>query len=242
MGLICKNCGNEIIKNFCANCGTGIMFSKDKASLFHFGPEGLEVESGKIKEFDDGRIEIGSKTYEPLNIPFKQITYDEALTYFKWLEDGQASVRKGHLDKAIEYFDKCIDFFPYAPQPLLMKAGVLTNMKKFDGVEELIDEAMQFGSQMEQLWVTKAIYMLNISEINEGYRCLKKALEINPKSEHANKTLRQLTSQSPNDFKYLLPDLKAPIKEGYNLFYAVLKMVDSSEWQKWDLTHRSFLL
>lgn len=219
-----------MIKNFCASCGAGITLLKDKASLFHFGPDGLEVESGKIKEYDDGTIEFGIKTYEPLNIPLRQITYDEMVAYFKWIDDGQALVKTGKLEESLEFFDKCIDFYPYAPRPLLMKAGVLINMRKFDGVEELIDEAMQFSSRMEQFWVTKALLMLNLSEINEGYRCLKKALEINPQSVHASTTMRQLKSRSPNDFQYLLPDLKAPIKKGYELFYQVLNEVDSSEW------------
>ncbi len=227
--MICKNCGNEITKEICANCGAGIKFLKDKASLFHFGPNGLEVESGKIKEYDDGTIEFGNKTYEPVNIPLRQITYDEMVAYFKWIDEGQALVKTGKLEESLEFFDKCIDFYPYAPRPLLMKAGVLINMRKFDGVEELIDKAMQFGSRMEQFWVTKALLMLNLRDINEGYRCLKKALEINPQSVHANTTMRQLKSESPNDFSYLLPDLKAPIKKGYKLFYDLLKGLNVSE-------------
>jgi len=203
---------------------------EDKASLFHFGLNGLEVESGKIKEYEDGSIEFENKTYEPLNIPLKTITYDEMIVFFTWMEDGEDLFKKGKFEDAIELFDKCIDFLPHAPKPLLMKARVLINMKKFDGVEELIEEAMQFGFRMEQLWVVKAVLMLNINEIDEGYRCLKKALEINPRSIQASTTMRQLKSQSINDFAYLLPDLKAPIKKGYELFYDLLKEVKTSEW------------
>jgi len=228
--LICKNCGNEITKDFCTNCSAGLRLVKDKASLFHFGPNGLEVESGKIKERMDGSVEFGNKTYEPLNIPLKTITYDEMIVFFKWMEDGEDLFKKGKFEDAIELFDKCIDFLPLAPKPLLMKAGVLINMKKFDDVEGLIEEAMQFGSQMEQLWTAKAVLMLSTDEIYEGYRCLLKALEINPQSMQAKATMRQLKGQSPNDFAYLLPDLKAPIKKGYELFYDLLNSLNESEW------------
>jgi len=228
--LICKSCGNEITKEFCTNCSAGIRLVKDKASLFRFGPNGLEVESGKIKERKDGSVEFGNKMYEPLNIPLKTITYDEMIDFFTWMEDGEDLFKKGKFEEAIELFDKCIDFMPLAPKPLLMKAGVLIKMKKFDGVEELIEEAMQFGSRMEQLWVAKAVWKLNVNEINDGYRCLKKALEINPQSIQASTTMHQLKSQSPNDFAYLLPDLKAPIKKGYELIYDLLKEVNANEW------------
>lgn len=53
------------------------------------------MESGKIKEHEDGRIKFGNKTYEPLNIPLKTITYDEAMVFFKWMEDGEELFKKG---------------------------------------------------------------------------------------------------------------------------------------------------
>ncbi|TFG21607.1 MAG: tetratricopeptide repeat protein [Promethearchaeota archaeon] len=194
MNLICKRCGNEVLitDNFCKYCGAQIARGGGKAPSLHFGPNGVEVESVEMKEFPDGRIQIGDKILEPLEVPLKKFTTEEVFGSFEWHDKALLLSKQGRFNEALEWIDKCIDLDPNAPMDLVLKGGILLELKRYSEAINVLDQALKYGSHIPDVWFVKGMTLSMMGKIDEAVKCYENALEINPKFFPAQQALAVL--------------------------------------------------
>ncbi|MFX0033770.1 MAG: tetratricopeptide repeat protein, partial [Candidatus Hermodarchaeota archaeon] len=227
----CDNCGNPVKfgDKYCKKCGTQVGKGGDKVPIIHFGLGGPSIGTMDLKDLKIQNIpKIDKET--KLEKPFRVPSMEEMQNFMNLTDQGTSLAQQKRFDEAIELYDKALELMPHAWFTLLMKANVLLQAAKDEEVVEVTNELCHYHPYKSDGWYIRGLALINLGRLDEGWKCLHNALKIDPRMKPAQDTINRLNRTHPNNFKFVLPKLKEPVRRTYKLIYDIFNQVDPNEW------------
>ncbi|TFG24842.1 MAG: tetratricopeptide repeat protein [Promethearchaeota archaeon] len=231
MDLFCQKCGNRVtLKDvFCKNCGAQVGKFGDEVPFLHFGGKKPTVESVNIRELGDGRIQVGNKIMEPLDISTLP-PLEDMKSSVEYTDKGTRFAKSGNYEEALNWYDKALELLPGAWFTLELKTNVFIAMERFEEAEEITRDLLRRNIVNTKILYMHGVSLINTSKPDEGLFFLHSCLRADPNFKPALEVIKHVHATNPNDAEVILPKIKAPIRKTYEMLYDLLKKVNSEEW------------
>ena len=95
-----------------------------------------------------------------------------------WVRHGDEAMYKGDFDKALQYYDKALQFQADSVIALNSKANALEALGKYDEAIKFYDIALKCDPGDAECWFNKGVTLKKLGRDGEGVKCIDTGVNI----------------------------------------------------------------
>ncbi len=95
-----------------------------------------------------------------------------------WIQHGDEMMYKGNMAKALELYDKALEYKPDSANALYNKANALETLGKYEEAVICYDSALKCDPQDADCWFNKGLTLKKLGREDEGMICINKGVHI----------------------------------------------------------------
>lgn len=118
-----------------------------------------------------------------------------------WLNEGSAYLNSDDIEKAVESFERALEFDPNYKKAWNLLARTYMRSNNYQKAIECFDKEIKLDQYAKEAWISKADVYVKLNNYQKVIECCKKAIEIDPIFEDAWKLMGDAYNNLSNSKK-----------------------------------------